>query len=251
MNITNLPNDLFLLIIAYLSPLDLISNRRVSKQFYATFTDADLNRHALREHYPRAREVRKSADEGQVDWASTFAKVAARYHCLKAGEPRSIEKFALGKSLVVPSWAKSYPVSPWQRHLQFEKRTAQFHYSDPLWTYGDGILIFPSAEFQRYTLYDLGCRSFSEIELKSEDMIVRRIRLSENVLVVEWCEQEAYHQLNESELVHRHFATAYDIIRDAQTGQWSTVLRFAFLSLTSQLLMFTGMNGKYISWECL
>jgi hypothetical protein len=229
MIITDLPNDLFLMIITHLSPSDLILNRRVSKQFHAAFTESDLNRHMLQQHYSRAREVRRLADKSQVDWSSVFAKVSARYHYLRAGKPRSIEKFALGKSFMVPSWAKFYPVSTWQRHLQFEEKTAHFHYQDPLWTYDEGILIFPSAEFQRYVLYDLNGRNSSEIDLTSEGIIVRRIRLSESVLVVEWCEQEAYHQLNENEMVYRHFATAYDLVQDTQTGQWSTVFRSAIL----------------------
>ena len=229
MNITNFPNDLFLLIIAHLSPSDLILNRRVSKSFYTAFTEADLNRHMLRQHYPRAREVRDLVDTSQGNWADVFVKVAGRYHYLKTGKPRSIEKFALGKSFVVPSWAKSYPISSWQRHLQFEEKTAHFHYNDPLWTYSAGILIFPASQFQRYALYDLNGRNFSEIDLGSAGMIVRRIRLNENLLVVEWCEQDAYHQLNENEMVYRHFATAYDILQNAQTGQWSAVFRSVIL----------------------
>jgi len=227
MDITTLPKDIFLLIIAYLSPKDLILNRRVSNQFHAAFTESDLNRYVLLQHYPRVRELRGVNQDGywSVDWTNVFSKVASRYHYLKTGLPRGIERLALGKSFIIPQWARHYPVSPWHRHLQFEEKTAPFHYPDPLWTYDEGILIFPSAQRQRYELYALESGTVHEAELKSEGKIVRRIRLKERVLVVEWCENEAYHQLNENEMVYRHFATAYDVLEDASTRRWSTRFR--------------------------
>jgi hypothetical protein len=227
MDITSLPNDIFLLIVAYLSPLDLILNRRVSKAFNAAFTESELNRQVLLSHYPRVRELRCISNSDNVDWARTFAQVAARYHHLKSGKPRSIEKLALRKSFVVPKWARYYPVGIWQRHLQFEEKTATFHYPDPLWTYDDGVVIFPSAKSQRYELYDLSSGELNGIDFEPEGKIVRRIRLKDRVLVVEWCEQEPYHQLNENEMVYRHFATAYHISLDDQTGKWGSKFRCA------------------------
>jgi hypothetical protein len=222
MNITTLPNDIFLLIIDYLSSLDLILNRRVSKGFNAAFTEPDLNRHVLLKHYPRVRELRSISNPDDVDWCRMFAQVAARYYHLKAGKPRSVEKLALGRSFVVPKWAWYYPIATWQRHLQFEEKTAAFHYPDPLWTYDDGLLIFPCAETQQFELYDLNAGKTGEIDFEPEGKIVRRIRLKEKVFILEWCEQEPYHQLNENEMVYRHFATAYDVCQDDRGGSWSS-----------------------------
>lgn len=222
MDITAFPNDIFLIIIAHLTPKDLILCLSVNKRFFAAFKASELNRHVLVQHYPRTRELRY-LDES-VDWAQIFAKVAGRYHHLRAGTPQSISKLALGRSLVVPQWARYYPISPWQRHLQFEEKTAPFHYPDTLWTYEDGILIFPSAKLQTYVLYDVEAATFTDMGFESEGKVVRRIRLCERVLVVEWCEQDAYHQLNENEMVFRHFATSYDINRNSG-GQWSVVFR--------------------------
>lgn len=126
---------------------------------------------------------------------------------------------------MVPKWARYYPVAPWNRHLQFEEKTATFHYPDTLWTYDDGLLIFPSAKSQRYELYDLYAGKTVEIDFESEGKIVRRIRLKQGLLVVEWCEQEPYHQLNENEMVYRHFATAYDIRQDDETDIWRSRFR--------------------------
>jgi hypothetical protein len=225
MNITDLPSDVFLLIIVHFSPAELIRSRRVSKSFHAAFTESGLCHQLLLQHYPRARELRVNATEEQANWADKFQKVAARYHHLKAGSPRSIETLAVGKSFVVPKWATFYPVATWQQHLQFEEKTALFHYPDTLWTYDEGILIFPSAEMQQYALYDLEAGTMVGIDIGPENKVVRRIRLKEKVLIVEWCEQDAYHQLNENEIVHRHFASAYNIFQEPPTKQWKAVFR--------------------------
>ncbi|TVY13312.1 hypothetical protein LARI1_G007407 [Lachnellula arida] len=224
MNITAFPNDIFILIIANLSPTDLILCRRVSKQFHAAFSESDLNYHLLKFHYPRVRELR-GAENPESNWSEAFKRAASRYHHLKSGRPQSIEKFPVAKSLVVPSWARSYPVAPWQRHLQFEEKTAPFHYPDPLWTYDAGLLIFPNAKEQKYTVYDLSTGWMAGVDINPETKIVRRLSLKEKVLIVEWCQPEAFHQLNENERVHRHFATAYDIVRDSERAPWRAVFR--------------------------
>ncbi|RDW64765.1 hypothetical protein BP6252_10416 [Coleophoma cylindrospora] len=223
-DITELPNDIFLLIVTQLSPRDLILGRRVSRQWHAAFTQAELARHVLLLHYPRASEIRSIKSERDADWACLLAKIAARYHFLKLGRPRSIEKLSLAQSFVRPEWARYHPVAPWKRHLQFEDKTAPFHYPDKLWTFDEGILIFPSAKLQRYALYDLASGVVGDISFQPVGKIVRRIRLKEKVLIVEWCEKDAYHQLNENETVFRHFATAYDLTQD-ESGSWTTHFR--------------------------
>ena len=108
MDITTLPNDIFLLIVAYLSPDDLILSRRVSRQFYDALTESELCRHLLTFHYPRARELRNAHQHASIDWSRLFGEIAGRYHHLRSGSPRSIEKHQLGKSFVVPQWSRSY-----------------------------------------------------------------------------------------------------------------------------------------------
>lgn len=222
MSLTEFPNDIFLLILKYLSPQDIIASRRVSKTYYAAFTDPDLSQQLLLQHYPRVRELR--SEKHPAAWANIFAKVARRYFHLQNGTPRRSESFPFCKSFVVPKWARSYPVAPWQRRLQFEEKSAHFQYADTLWTYDDGILIFPSQEKQAYVLYDLEAGLMSNIDIGQEGIIVRRIRLKDGVLVVEWCEGEAYHQLNENEMVYRHLATAFDLVK-AEGNQWTIAFR--------------------------
>jgi hypothetical protein len=228
MNLVQLPNDIFLLVVAYLSPRDVILSRRVSKQFHAAFTENELNRYVLLQHFPRARELR---NVGSVDWADLFSKVASRYHYLKAGKPRGIEKIAVAKSWLAPAWSSYYPVGQWKRELAFEGKKARFHYAETLWTYDDGMLIYPSTSLECYALYNLCTGQCYEIDIDSTGKIVRRLRLKARVLVVEWCEREAYHQLNETEEVHRHFATAYDIHQDQGNDKLRAIFRYFVLYL--------------------
>ncbi|PBP22405.1 F-box domain-containing protein [Diplocarpon rosae] len=224
MDITTLPNDVFLIIAEHLTPRDLVASRSVSKCFYAAFTETDLNRRLLLKHYPRSRELRCVHQCTSHDWAQDFSRVAGRYRRLQTGVPSRAEKLALTKSLVLPAWSRHFAVSPWERHLQFEGRIAPFHYPDPLWAYDEGVLIYPSAESQSYVLYNLNAGTKSYLDIESEKKIVRRIRMNESVLLFEWCEPESYHQINENESVYRHFATAYDV-KESRNGQMSVVFR--------------------------
>ena len=78
---------------------------------------------------------------------------------------------------------------------------------------------------KQYTLYDLDAGKMVVIDISSESKIVRRIRLKDKVLIVEWSEQQSYHQLNENETVYRHFATAYDVIWGQASETWNVVFR--------------------------
>jgi len=51
------------------------------------------------------------------------------------------------------------------------------------------------------------------------------MRLNDRVLIIEWCEEGPYHKLNEMETVHRHFATAYDVVQGHQRGSWIAKFR--------------------------
>jgi len=111
-------------------------------------------------------------------------------------------------------------------------------------------LIFPSAEAQNYVLYDLSAGKKSNIDLETDKKIVRRIRLKDGVLVVEWCGHEPYHQLNENEMVYRHFATAYDVeyIRSGQSvikfrNEWK--IHFLGFPLNSQDRFFSAHTSTH------
>jgi len=108
-------------------------------------------------------------------------------------------------------------VGCWQKRLVYEGTAYTYHYQEPFWTFDDalGVLVYPDRQTSKYLTLDLETNRTTEIPFECSSRIIRRIRLQDAVLVVEWCEETPYHQLNENEEVHRHFATSYDIRRDS------------------------------------
>ncbi|RYP64680.1 hypothetical protein DL770_009147 [Monosporascus sp. CRB-9-2] len=213
-DLTDLPSDVFLLIISHLSPQDSILCRRVSRAWLAAFTSDQICRNFMRWHFPRCREMRNLPDAPkQPQWAQIFPRVAQRYYYLRAAKPRLVEKID-----VVQETKQKGPhrgVEPWNRQLRFDKHKAEFQYRDPTWCVDDGVLVYRENVSGRYVAYDLETRYRFSIPFDGKDKTVRRLRLAYGVLIFEWCEREPYHQLNDRETVHRHFATAFDVQRSS------------------------------------
>lgn len=267
MDIIDLPHDLFLLVVAHLSARTAVVCRSVSRRWKAAFLDQDLNLQLLKWHFPRCREMRMAYVAGggefpavvgpqrsdpadgvvqvqnesqEPDWTATFALVASRYHHLRAATPRSVEKIKIGTT----STDRFYGVATWDRYLRLDDKTARFHYPDPSWCYSqdDGLLVYHvhpdhvkdevRQSIYPWRLLDLATRSEAEVPFPhDDDRIVRRLRLADGVLVFEWCERLAYHQLNDRERCHRHFVSAFGITRVPSgpgDGTWDIAPRAEF-----------------------
>ncbi|KAI5865045.1 hypothetical protein GGS23DRAFT_557449 [Durotheca rogersii] len=202
----------------------------------------------MRWHFPRSREMRRAPgaagdgdgdgddDRRQPDWARIFAVVACRYYHLRSARPRLVEKIdVLREASETARATESGPgpgsgcrfrgVSPWNRWLRWNDSTAVFQHRDPTWCADDGLLIYaevrsspssPDDGGGRYIAYDLETRRRTVVPFDTADKTVRRLRLACGVLIIEWCEREPYHRLNSQEMVHRHFSTAFDIVRREQ-----------------------------------
>ncbi|KAI1400361.1 hypothetical protein F4819DRAFT_372294 [Hypoxylon fuscum] len=232
-DLTDLPNDLFLLISSYLSPQDSVLCRRVSRAWFEAFTNADASWNFMRWHFARSREMRRAAEElgEKPDWARIFAKVARRYYYLRSAKPRLTEKVDVIQEIAGNKGGPFRGVAPWSRWLQWNDHVATFQHRDPTWCMDDGLLVYQEAISERYVAYDLETRLRFSIPFDGEDKTVRRLRLTCGVLIIEWCEREPYHQLNDRETVHRHFATAFDVRRqrspssEAQEFTWDITFR--------------------------
>ncbi|KAK3341608.1 hypothetical protein B0T25DRAFT_347264 [Lasiosphaeria hispida] len=168
-------------------------------------------------------------------WATVFAKVARRYHHLRQAQPRVVEKLELaGHGQEKPSDFSFYGVAPWNRFLRLDEKTANFHYPDPAWWYSqeDGVLVYPAEDLRGdgdahsnlkpcdgnvYRVLDLADNVRVPVPFDVRQKHIRRVRLTQGVLVFEWAEALPYHQLNDREVVHRHFVTAFDVIRVSST----------------------------------
>ncbi|KAI2621103.1 hypothetical protein GGR54DRAFT_600225 [Hypoxylon sp. NC1633] len=212
-DLTDLPNDVFLLVSSYLSAHDCVLCRRVSRAWFQAFTNADTSWNFMRWHFSRSREMRKAAEElgEKPDWTRIFAKVARRYYYLRSAKPRSTEKIDVVRE--APFNGEFRGVAPWNRWLQWNDSTATFQQKDSTWCVDDGLLVYQEAVSERYVAYDLETRHRFPVAFDALWKTVRRVRLADGVLVIEWCERDSYHRLNDRETVHRHFATAFDVYR--------------------------------------
>lgn len=210
----DLPNDLFLMILSLLAPEDAVVCRRVSRTWLRAFGSDDVSWNLMRWHFPRSREMQVFPTcSKRPDWAAVFARVARRYYHLRAAKPRRTEKIGVVHEVRQKSLHRG--VEPWSRFLRFNDNTAPLAYRDPTWTMDDGLLVYQEEVDGRYIAYDLETRHRFSVPFDVSGKTARRIRLSHGVLVIEWCEREPYHQLNDREEVHRHFATAFDVQRCA------------------------------------
>ncbi|KAL2002623.1 hypothetical protein VTN02DRAFT_6385 [Thermoascus thermophilus] len=231
--ISLLPRELFLMITDYLDPRDIVRCRRVCRSWREAFGNPSNITPLLKKWFPLAREVRKLLEEGGFDnpykisedhgyWRRIFDQVAARYDHLARGKPRSVQRFKLCEDLYFGS-RQWFQVQPWECHASHLTERVDFAFSQAFWTYEDGLLVYPSEERRWLVLVDLETDEEYAVPFFITGKVVRRIRLQDRLLVVEWAEPQAFHWLNDSDGVHRHYASAFDI-RRTQSG-WSVVFR--------------------------
>ncbi|KAI8629269.1 hypothetical protein F5Y19DRAFT_485144 [Xylariaceae sp. FL1651] len=213
-DLMDLPNDVFLLVISYLTPRESVLCRGVSRLWNTAFASDEVSWSLMKLHFPRVREMRnasKALDRPQ--WGCIFPRVARRYLHLRSARPRLVEKIDVVQEAIQKGLR--WGVEPWNRWLRWNDNTAIFQYRDPTWCLDDGLLIYQEVVSGDYVAYDLETRHRFPVPFDGADKTVRRLRLAHGVLVIEWCEREPYHHSDDRETVHRHFATAFDVQRSS------------------------------------
>lgn len=261
MEIIDLPHDLFLLIVAHLSARALVRCRRVSRRWRDALTDQAFCLQLMKWHFPRCREMRiayEHDDSKATDWTAMLTTVARRYHHLRTATPRSVDKIRIGTARGKnddghhhdnggdDAAAAFFAVGTWDRYLRLDDKEAPFHYPAPSWCYhqDDAVLVYHMhpddvaaddnqvrSYYYPWRLLDVETGATHEVPFPHDpgERIVRRVRLHDGVLVFEWCERRSYHQLNDRERCHRHFVTAFDLVRtptgDGDGGVWTMTPR--------------------------
>lgn len=227
MNLFDLPYTIFADIIARVSATDAIRCRRVNTQAREALTRHDLCISLILTHFPRALEgrlLRTHISNNNVelldsrDWAETFRRLTRRYVHLSTATPRRTLKLDTLKDA-----DHICGVTPWNRFLRLDNKTAPFHHWEPAWTFDakEGLLVYPAPDGLGYQARDVETGEQVAVPFDLEGRVVRRVRLNQGILIIEWCEEEAYHALNDTENAHRHFATAFDVRR---RGEWDGAL---------------------------
>ncbi|KAG9253275.1 uncharacterized protein F5Z01DRAFT_160791 [Emericellopsis atlantica] len=219
-SLLDLPYELFIEVLGYLSPASTLALRRLNRQSHAVLTRSDLCVSLIKQHFPLSLEARRintpSSSSVNVDWAKVFATLARRYWHLGTAAPWRAMDIETDTSGCVA-------VHPWNRHLMLDERTSALQHPDPFWTFDaeSGLLVYPAPDGLGLQLRDLHTNEQVEVPFSRTGRVLRRLRLKDGVVIVEWCEEDAFHALNERTSAHRHFATAFDV---ARTAQWDGIL---------------------------
>ncbi|KAL3492946.1 hypothetical protein BJX62DRAFT_93190 [Aspergillus germanicus] len=227
-----LPRELFWMVADFLSPRDIVRCRRVSRLWNEAFGDSANLIPLLKKLFPLASEVRdlfadpahtlQDSTDNQY-WRSLFDQVASRYDHLSRGKPRSIQRHKLCEEFGINGDREWFQVQPWDMHASHLMQKVDLPFSEPFWSYDDGLLVYPSADHSCLTLMDMDSDRRFMVPFIITGKVIRRIRLQQRVLVVEWAEPKAFHWLNDSDGVHRHFASSFDVTKTS--SGWSISFR--------------------------
>ncbi|KAL2798220.1 hypothetical protein BJX66DRAFT_54537 [Aspergillus keveii] len=227
-----LPRELFWMVADFLSPGDIVRCRRVSRLWNEAFGDSANLIPLLKKLFPLASEVRdlfadpahtlQDSTDDQY-WRSLFDQVASRYDHLSRGKPRSIQRHKLCEEFGINGDREWFQVQPWDMHASHLMQKVDLPFSEPFWSYDDGLLVYPSADHSCLTLMDMDSDRRFMVPFIITGKVIRRIRLQQRVLVVEWAEPKAFHWLNDSDGVHRHFASSFDVTKTS--SGWSISFR--------------------------
>ncbi|CAG8009177.1 unnamed protein product [Penicillium salamii] len=223
-----LPSDIFWMILVYLGAEDIVRCRRVSRAWHAALTNPAILIPFLKREFPWTTEVKKlnssSGSANQDSALELFDRVASRCHSLERGKPRSVQTIQLCNNFGSTGDLEWYQVQPWDSHSSQKKILVDRQFPEAFWTVEDNLLVYPSAVHQCLVLRDLETDRQFMVPFIITGKVIRRVRLAKRLLVIEWAEPKAFHWLNDSDGVHRHFASSFDISKNATNG-WNIAPR--------------------------
>lgn len=261
----SLPEELFCLVTQHLDATEIVLCRSVSKTWYNVFANPSFLRAALKMHLGHAREVRQLMSEEAfagpvgsigrdlVFWVDTFDRVAARYHALKSGNPQYITKlsqYVIGSGEWPPY---HYPISQWEQ-ITYERAVSNnglFFLEDKeqAWTYDDGLLVYADKGAKCFVLLDIQDTTRADIPFELQGRRIRQVRLCRRVLLIEWDDDTPCHKLDDTESVHRHFVTAFDVVLVLKSLPWLPKWSVIFRNELKLHFLGVGLNqrGRFIS----
>ncbi|KAH6688983.1 hypothetical protein F5X68DRAFT_230644 [Plectosphaerella plurivora] len=236
-----LPYEILVMIMQQLKPMDFINCRRVSKGVASKLRSNQLCREYLRDKFPlskwgarwirylsqkdaeanaKRRVVTLSEDirsemaaEGVIlhrqDWSKLLLDAIRRRLAIDTGT--YCRKITYKADDCLQNGKLLYsPAIPWglQGSSHFHDR-----YADPPWAFENGILVYFKPDKEQYvaTMVGLGKKVFVPIKFPTKGRIIRRVRMSQGVLVFDWAELKSTF-VPPGEHVHRHWATIFDLV---------------------------------------
>ncbi|KAJ5143604.1 uncharacterized protein N7515_002391 [Penicillium bovifimosum] len=228
LHLADLPRDLFWMVLEYLEPDEIVRCRRVCRDWNEAFSNPVVLLSLLKIQFPWTKEAEDLASDTSAQDRSQgrrlYDQVASRYSHLERGRPRSIQKLPLCEDFSSSGDREWYQVQPWETHGSHVRRLVDRLFSEALWTFEEGLLVYPSAEHQCLVLRDLETDRQFMVPFLIRGKVIRRVRLQRRLLVIEWAEPNAFHWLNDSDGVHRHFASSFEVTK-SETEGWNIAPR--------------------------
>lgn len=272
-SVPDLPEDIFLLILDSLEAWDIVRCQKVSRKWHHAFTEREYLRQMLKK-YSKVREIRSAPDlnhdDHNQDWNNIFNTIACRYYHLTHGKVHTIRKYKLAAADQHGNW---FPVGQWDYHesqpggrLYHENAATHlsrlgnkpYLFRASLWSYDDGLvagafirnnidLTSRDDKLQILSVLSISTSTLHTVPFNITDKIIRNITLRSHTLVVEWSELNPYHDLNDAEKVHRHFATCFDIHPSTHAvtlrNEWK--MHFLGLPLNTRDRFFSTHDGTH------
>ncbi|KAI0206185.1 hypothetical protein F4808DRAFT_406348 [Astrocystis sublimbata] len=202
-NLVDLPHDIFILIVHYLSPTDCTRCWRVCNSWNSTFRSDVVCEFIMKQHFPRVREMRNAGGSSDCQWVQIFAEVARRYFRLRSARPRRLQKIDIARQTPLETTFEAN--EPWIRFQSLGNYQAIFRYRDLTWCMDDGLLIYRERA-QGYAVHDLETGRRLSVPFDGTQKTVSCLRLTQGTLLVEWFKPNIHGE-------RQHYATAFDLRR--------------------------------------
>ncbi|OKL59475.1 hypothetical protein UA08_05265 [Talaromyces atroroseus] len=250
-----LPQELFQMIVRDLEPVDIVRCRRVSSAWYRAFTNPISLIQILKSSYPRAKEVRELCQPdtpnalqtvhglSQDKWRALFDTVVERYHRLTScGKPRSVQKFDLQETNTAENGCCYVAVEHWETHTSHPGTKIDMLFGHTFWTYEEGLVVFPDKHERSLVVLDLETRLTYMVPFVIANKNIRRIRLQDRLLVVEWADEDQPDMWSGCGWYY-HYATSFEINRVGRA--WDVTLRNEWEMIPNGLSL--GYSDRFFS----
>ncbi|KAJ6037342.1 hypothetical protein N7540_001621 [Penicillium herquei] len=249
LDLSLLPQDIFWLILDYLTPEDLIRCRRVSLLWNVAFSNPPFLARMLKLHFPWTDEAQSLEIAGALqltvdDVRRLHDKAAARYYRLQNGNPSSIRKVSMCNAIGDSGQHAWLRVPPWEKHTSHLQNMIHRHFPEALWSHEDGLLVYPNKQHHFVAMMDVRKDQTYLVPFLMAGKVIRRIRLHLQLLVIEWAQESSLYRSDQRGRVHGHFASSFDIVRKLN-GSWSIIPRNEWQILDTGYPI--GENDRFFS----
>ena len=243
--VSTLPPEILEIVCEHLHPFDVLKCWAVTRQWNRCFKNHVPLKKLLLRYFGSARQLHqiqqseiKQKKTSPREYIMLFQRVVSHYYRLQEGRPQFITSILKKPNEYSPIEGDIhfvYPVVPWHRWVQATEHAGRYDFPEPDWTYDDGLLVYFDACSKDYEVLDLTSGKSMPVGFRSRtagmgQIIVRRLRLADKVLVIEFAKPADGEGLTTASS-YRQFVVVYDLVPlsyhegEARCSEWAILLR--------------------------